>query len=145
MAFPTSFPFERGANLWGQRSANATVVPSVSRKSTTGCSRKVRPRGVPPISSDHAAAYHAFRKYFAIFFSRIVTVHSRSLPGFHSYRSIRQAPTKISPRRRRSRSRTHTRWSRRKYGAHRSEEHTSELQSLMRTSYAGLCLKKKNT
>src|SRR3546814_20067763 len=27
--------------------------------------------------------------------------------------------------------------------AHRSEEHTSELQSLMRTSYAVLCLKKK--
>src|SRR3546814_2636280 len=27
---------------------------------------------------------------------------------------------------------------------HRSEEHTSELQSLMRTSYAVLCLKKKN-
>src|SRR3546814_5073937 len=28
---------------------------------------------------------------------------------------------------------------------HRSEEHTSELQSLMRTSYAVLCLKKKKT
>src|SRR3546814_7097657 len=28
--------------------------------------------------------------------------------------------------------------------AHRSEEHTSELQSLMRISYAVLCLKKKN-
>src|SRR3546814_3745903 len=27
--------------------------------------------------------------------------------------------------------------------AHRSEEHTSELQSLMRISYAGFCLKKK--
>src|SRR3546814_4697623 len=27
--------------------------------------------------------------------------------------------------------------------SHRSEEHTSELQSLMRTSYAGFCLKKK--
>src|SRR3546814_6498540 len=26
----------------------------------------------------------------------------------------------------------------------RSEEHTSELQTLMRTSYAGFCLKKKN-
>src|SRR3546814_1626326 len=26
---------------------------------------------------------------------------------------------------------------------HRSEEHTSDLQSLMRISYAGLCLKKK--
>src|SRR3546814_10619624 len=28
--------------------------------------------------------------------------------------------------------------------AERSEEHTSELQSLMRISYAGLCLKKEN-
>src|SRR3546814_3539108 len=28
---------------------------------------------------------------------------------------------------------------------HRSEEHTSELQSLMRKSYAVFCLKKKNT
>src|SRR3546814_7661395 len=28
---------------------------------------------------------------------------------------------------------------------HRSEEHTSELTSLMRTSYAVLCLKNKNT
>src|SRR3546814_8367708 len=28
---------------------------------------------------------------------------------------------------------------------HRSEEHTSELQSLMRTSYAVFCLKNKNT
>src|SRR3546814_8747909 len=28
---------------------------------------------------------------------------------------------------------------------YRSEEHTSELQSLMRISYAGFCLKKKNT
>src|SRR3546814_8333241 len=31
----------------------------------------------------------------------------------------------------------------RRYG--RSEEHTSELQSLMRSSYAGFCLKKKHT
>src|SRR3546814_10629869 len=29
-------------------------------------------------------------------------------------------------------------------GADRSEEHTSELQSLMRTSYAVFCLNKKN-
>src|SRR3546814_4167974 len=33
----------------------------------------------------------------------------------------------------------------RSQGAFRSEEHTSELQSLMRTSYAVLCLKKKKT
>src|SRR3546814_1858202 len=31
------------------------------------------------------------------------------------------------------------------YGRYRSEEHTSELQSLMRISYAVFCLKKKNT
>src|SRR3546814_2384323 len=30
-------------------------------------------------------------------------------------------------------------------GGRRSEEHTSELQSLMRISYAGFCLKKKKT
>src|SRR3546814_2579403 len=36
---------------------------------------------------------------------------------------------------------------RRNFGVHRirSEEHTSELQSLMRISYAVFCLKKKNT
>src|SRR3546814_8424972 len=32
----------------------------------------------------------------------------------------------------------------RQCGRHRSEEHTSELQSLMRISYAVFCLKKKN-
>src|SRR3546814_9722425 len=31
----------------------------------------------------------------------------------------------------------------RHFAAHRSEEHTSELQSLMRISYAVFCLKKK--
>src|SRR3546814_4794878 len=31
-----------------------------------------------------------------------------------------------------------------RYADGRSEEHTSELQSLMRISYAGFCLKKKN-
>src|SRR3546814_9832148 len=50
-------------------------------------------------------------------------------------------------------SRTRTRWSssrwrgmnRRSPSIARSEEHTSELQSLMRISYAVFCLKKKNT
>src|SRR3546814_1038238 len=35
------------------------------------------------------------------------------------------------------------RWAPAVAGARRSEEHTSELQSLMRTSYAVFCLKKK--
>src|SRR3546814_9207797 len=34
-------------------------------------------------------------------------------------------------------------WRRSAFGFQRSEEHTSELQSLMRTSYADFCLKKK--
>src|SRR3546814_2719540 len=34
-------------------------------------------------------------------------------------------------------------WKRGRHHAVRSEEHTSELQSLMRTSYAVFCLKKK--
>src|SRR3546814_9130527 len=37
----------------------------------------------------------------------------------------------------------HDRLAGRKAAAHRSEEHTSELQSLMRISYAVFCLKKK--
>src|SRR3546814_5940143 len=32
-----------------------------------------------------------------------------------------------------------------RYSAYRSEEHTSELQSLMRTSYAVVCLNNKHT
>src|SRR3546814_10895792 len=39
----------------------------------------------------------------------------------------------------------HPRPSRFDGGSRRSEEHTSELQSLMRISYAVFCLKKKNT
>src|SRR3546814_7546008 len=37
-----------------------------------------------------------------------------------------------------------TRWCRNSVVSLRSEEHTSELQSLMRISYAVFCLKKKN-
>src|SRR3546814_4270220 len=36
-------------------------------------------------------------------------------------------------------------WTESEYERGRSEEHTSELQSLMRISYAVFCLKKKNT
>src|SRR3546814_8666291 len=47
-----------------------------------------------------------------------------------------------------TRGRTHARWRQRASGTswlawERSEEHTSELQSLMRNSYAVFCLKKK--
>src|SRR3546814_8520332 len=45
-----------------------------------------------------------------------------------------------------STSRSHISEDRRRYpGRPRSEEHTSELQSLLRTSYAVFCLQKKTT
>src|SRR3546814_10646729 len=46
---------------------------------------------------------------------------------------------------RRARPRRPARYQRLHAAQGRSEEHTSELQSLMRISYAVFCLKKKNT
>src|SRR3546814_4467009 len=60
--------------------------------------------------------------------------------GVHRVRAVGQA---AGPARRRAgRIRLHRRAAN---GAARSEEHTSELQSLMRISYAVFCLKKKNS
>src|SRR3546814_9651355 len=60
------------------------------------------------------------------------------------FRSRRVAPRRGSPPRT-TRSHRGQRWAgvARGGGADRSEEHTSELQSLMRISYAVFCLKKK--
>src|SRR3546814_8999183 len=51
-----------------------------------------------------------------------------------STQSVRPTPQRLGPRTRPG--------LRRRVGADRSEEHTSELQSLMRISYAVFCLKK---
>src|SRR3546814_3958197 len=54
--------------------------------------------------------------------------------------------SRSTPPRRRDRPEFAPRWkSRRRSAARRSEEHTSELQSLMRNSYAVFCLKKKKS
>src|SRR3546814_5291567 len=61
------------------------------------------------------------------------------------FRSRRSCPgTGTSPRRR-PRCSCRRRTAARTGSAPRSEEHTSELQSLMRISYAVFCLKKKKT
>src|SRR3546814_9554435 len=52
---------------------------------------------------------------------------------------------RLLPEQRAERARCGSARQRRADMAHRSEEHTSELQSLMRISYAVFCLKKKNT
>src|SRR3546814_3419040 len=63
------------------------------------------------------------------------TAHSREFPGLRNvrYRQYARYDFRINPRRRRLVPET------------RSEEHTSELQSLMRISYAVFCLKNKRT
>src|SRR3546814_8907587 len=60
--------------------------------------------------------------------------HSMSPPRLPE-RSIRANPVRPAPKRSDSR----------RFGEGRSEEHTSELQSLMRISYAVFCLQKKKT
>src|SRR3546814_9226084 len=67
--------------------------------------------------------------------SRVSPVARRAPPPAHPPRHRASPP--IRPRR----SRPH----RSQPAPPRSEEHTSELQSLMRTSYAVFCLKKKKT
>src|SRR3546814_246668 len=71
------------------------------------------------------------------------------LGGWHGFRSERHRHRlgRLKPRRRdvlHGRRRRHRNRQRAAGGEHhRSEEHTSELQSLMRISYAVFCLKKK--
>src|SRR3546814_6153319 len=50
---------------------------------------------------------------------------------------------RLEPRRERCKIRRILKIGDQRFGRHRSEEHTSELQSLMRNSYAVFCLKKK--
>src|SRR3546814_3155153 len=78
--------------------------------------------------------------------SRHSSRHARAVATVHQAGArfpnrIWRAPT--NPRCSSKRNLLSTRERRRRYG-HRSEEHTSELQSLMRISYAVVCLKKKN-
>src|SRR3546814_7865979 len=65
----------------------------------------------------------------------------RRLPAARAHRTIAGRRTLALRRQERARRRVRPRRGR----LARSEEHTSELQSLMRISYAVFCLKKKNT
>src|SRR3546814_10512031 len=84
---------------------------------------------------------------------RNIYTNTRGLraPGINRARSIpphldgeASRGSTVPPRRQRGSGRRSTRGSRRRRHC-RSEEHTYELQSLMRSSYAVLCLKKTTT
>src|SRR3546814_7144126 len=63
--------------------------------------------------------------------------------GARHFRKLRQASRRLPPRWRRPRGQQAKRTQAPPRPHRRSEEHTSELQSLMRISYAVFCLKKK--
>src|SRR3546814_5561296 len=69
----------------------------------------------------------------------IATAHSRNI--HHIHLEVRETNKAIQLYRSAGFVQSNTR----KGYYHRSEEHTSELQSLMRISYAVFCLKTKNT
>src|SRR3546814_6684613 len=94
-----------------------------------------------------AAAYKDFERCRAFVLVPIGTaVHPvrPSPPGRAAHRAGRRRTASGRPY---SPPVTNARWSARpidsRIGSSRSEEHTSELQSLMRNSYAGFCLHKK--
>src|SRR3546814_7100264 len=78
----------------------------------------------------------------------VAVVHSLGIeivPDRRVFRQMRQDVINIKRAACRLPTLRHRLHIRRDAAAHRSEEHTSELQSLMRISYAVFCLKKKNT
>src|SRR3546814_8793866 len=71
-----------------------------------------------------------------------LVIKARVAPDPAELRLACRAPGGVFGRQAKS-DRRHARFRRRQRGIGRSEEHTSELQSLMRISYAVFCLKKK--
>src|SRR3546814_5524870 len=71
---------------------------------------------------------------------RLRAIPAQAVEDFRCHRRHREMPTSVL---RRFIEQQRLLWSNR-IGGVRSEEHTSELQSLMRISYAVFCLKKKN-
>src|SRR3546814_3899109 len=90
-----------------------------------------RPAGVPEAAPGHLRYNHPAGR-------RQWSQHQRDLVPD-------PAGTVLADLRSRDRRQIHTRAGSHHGLGERSEEHTSELQSLMRISYAVFCLKKKNT
>src|SRR3546814_7530429 len=78
-----------------------------------------------------------FRSADHAIFQRVVVLHAEALHPAHQAFAAEDAQQVVFQRQ------VETRGTR--IALTRSEEHTSELQSLMRISYAVFCLKKKNT
>src|SRR3546814_8196371 len=72
-------------------------------------------------------------------------LHAGAAPQGHRLRAASRAQARHTGRIRRGGGQTLPPPRRERLRERRSEEHTSELQSLMRISYAVFCLKKKNT
>src|SRR3546814_2421047 len=108
--------------------ASQVACPTGLKKRTTGTGSGSR---IPWASATYRAASLARRASRISGVTRIMPQSSHPQPLDHSYRDGRHWPRQ--PLR-----------AERQADSPRSEEHTSELQSLMRISYAVFCLKKKN-
>src|SRR3546814_4417817 len=91
----------------------------------------------------------ADRQQLAIAWCQVIEDRARSLPegvGIHPRAGQRAFLDKARQGRRHMQSKPFSVIHRRHHvRSRRTEEHTSELQSLMRSSYSVFCLKKKNT
>src|SRR3546814_4728531 len=118
-----------------ERSSEAWLSAWIARTNSPG-----RPRTVSEIASDAPPVSGTKKRTncFAPSGTCNQSVLSLSL-RFHVSTVLIQSSGGglVAPRRNADRSRNFVPW--------RSEEHTSELQSLMRNSYAVFCLKKKQT
>src|SRR3546814_7206021 len=91
----------------------------------------------PPISTRTDTLF----PYTPLFRSARYPARAPGRPGFRDAAASPDHPAECGPRP--VRPPGDARLTQRKMGLQRSEEHTSELQSLMRISYAVFCLKKK--
>src|SRR3546814_1499134 len=112
------------------------------RAAVTSGRAEADPEGATPTAARQASTSRKSRILKAFF-------HILRVPWLSATRYTRRAPHGPSPSASPGRA---AKWARSAAGAtsataapaFRSEEHTSELQSLMRISYAGFCLKKKH-
>src|SRR3546814_4677830 len=114
----------------------ANIAPP--KASVLSC-RKKSPTGGQTQFASTFAAYDALSDEEKAEYEKLTVVHSLVA----GVREVKDA-AELQPHMRSRRAERPLVWT---YpsGRKRSEEHTSELQSLMRISYAVFCLKKKNT
>src|SRR3546814_5011578 len=93
------------------------------------------------MGQDVAGEQHAGQRVLEVVRDHVHQLLAFTGDAFEAVAGLLQADVRVDPR---QQFFGHERFGDVVHRARRSEEHTSELQSLMRISYAVFCLKKKN-